>query len=139
VGCLYYTGRENMVYLWCIKNVGFRNTANSVPLMYALISFGTPCRAKRQVASEACGGGAPNIYSAPQKVVLWLDRTRALGPGFSSFLRILTQDPGFELPRNPFVGSSMNKSNSLLKNVVKNSAFGSYANLTLLTSCQSWT
>jgi hypothetical protein len=29
------------VKLRCTKNVGFRNTANSVPLMYVLMSFET--------------------------------------------------------------------------------------------------
>jgi hypothetical protein len=64
---------------------------------------------KRQVAFEACGGGAPNIYPAPQDVVLDLDWPRAVGPGFSGFPRILIQDRGFEFPRIPVVGSSVNK------------------------------
>jgi hypothetical protein len=61
------------------------------------MSFGTPYRAKRQVASEACGGGAPNIYPAPQNVVLGLDRPRLLGVGLSRLQCIFIQEPGYWL------------------------------------------
>ena len=72
-------------------------------------SFGTHCRAQRQVGPEACGSDASNIYPAPQDVVFGLDRPRALGVGLSGVQHILTQDPGYQFPGNQFVGKLVNK------------------------------
>jgi hypothetical protein len=46
---------------------------------------------------------------APQNVVLGLDRPRPFGPGLSGLQCTLTQDLVYGFPRNPFVGSSVNR------------------------------